>query len=197
LSKFKGSGIPKLSLYQRAEEAWSYLVENDNVFLSGEQGERPTKRAFAYIMADRYKREDWLLGDGTGNAQLVTEICRLTRKQDEDPFAASIFAGFVIAYGTIQGGIVLIDPEGDLSPVAAIAVLSGDVLQQQAAKTVNRSRVKIWNALGHQMQKRNQPELARICFQAEREIDRSGFIPDDLVQDFLRLVGHLEGGEAA
>lgn len=196
MSRFKGSGIPKLSLYQRAEEAWAFLVDNDNVFLSGQQGERPTKREFAYTMAHETGNREWLLGDGTGNAELVSEICRLTRKQDEDPFAKAIFAGFVIAYGTIEGGIVLIDPDGELSQVAAVAILSGDVLQQQHAKTVNRSRVKIWNALGHQMQKR-LPELGRICFQAEREIDRSGFIPDDLVDDFLRLVGRLEGGEAA
>lgn len=188
MSRFDGSGIPKLDLYQRAEEAIGYLIENDNVFLSGEDGERPTKREFAQVMAVRHGRQ-WLLGDGTGNHKLVSDICRMTRKQEDDPFAAAICSGFVIAYGTIQGGIVLIDPDGELTPVASVAILSGDCLQQQQAKSVNRSRVTIWNAFGHQCQNSGKKDLARICFQAEREIDQSGVISDDLVAEFLRLVG--------
>lgn len=185
----KSSGIPKAELYLRAQEAIEYLIEcNCLTNLS--------KRDFAAVMAPRYGRV-WLYGDGTGNDRLVSDVCNLTRDQAEDPYAAALFGGFTVTYAPNLGGMALFDPEGELSFDALIHMLSGDMQRQQSAKTINRRRIANWNAVGHQALSNGNPDLGRISFQIEREIEANGVASDSLVAEFLRLVSDLQqaGGQ--
>lgn len=171
----KAASPNRLALYKRAQEAIEFLMEcNGHTTL--------TKQEFAEALAVRFSSE-WKRG-----RKLVEEVCTLTRDQDQDPYAASICGGYVIAYAPNIGGMTLLDPSGNLSFKHLLHMLAGDLSQQQKAKTVNRRRVNDWNALGHQALNSMQPDLGRIAFQIEREIEATGFVSDLLVEDFLRLV---------
>jgi len=190
VSRFKGGGSSKVDLYQRAEEVIGYLFENNCAT-------DLSKNEFAIALAARYGHRTWLLGDGTGNGKLVTEVCALTRDQALDPSAADICAGFQVTYSPNLGGMVLVDPTGEMSIEASLHILKGDLQRQQVTKTVNRRRVSNWNAVGHQALSSGLPDLARIAFQIEREIDSSGVCSDSLVDEFERLSWVILGGRAA
>lgn len=187
-SRKHGSGTPKLDLYLRAQEAIEYLMENNCLT-------QLSKREFAVVMATRYGR-CWLLGDGTGNDRLVSDVCNLTRDQAEDEYAKALFAGFTVTYAPNLGGMALFDPAGELSFDALIHMLSGDLQRQEAAKTVNRRRTANWNAVGHQALSNGNPDLGRIAFQCEHDIDATGIVSSSLVAEFLRLVAEIEGRAA-
>lgn len=188
MSKPRGSGTPKLEVYDRAEEAINYLI-SQNCFTN------LSKREFATVLAVIYGRR-WLMGDGTGNARLVSDICNLTRDQADDPYAAEKFGGLVVTYAPNLGGMALFDPSGKMDFTANIHMLKGDLARQQHAKTTNRRRVVNWNTVGHQALSNGLSDLARIAFQIEREIDSSGVCSDSLVDEFRRLTEELEGQPA-
>lgn len=168
-----------LESYRRAEEAIEYLMEQGCIT-------DLSKRDFATVMAARYGKM-WLRTDGTGDARLVGEVCNLTRDQAGDTLAASMFGGFVVTYAPSIGGMVLFDPQGEMSFEGLLHMLSGDIQRQQAAKTTNRRRVANWNAVGHQALTNGHADLGRICFQIEREIEAGGVASDSLVVEFMRL----------
>lgn len=179
--KSNGTSPNKLALYQRAQEAIEVLMDmNGHTTL--------TKTEFAIIMATRFGRE-WLRGDGTGNRHLVEEVCNLTRDQEDDPYAKALFSGFVVSYAPNVGGMTLFDPSGDLSYGHLLHMLAGDLNRQQATKTINRRRLSYWNSGGHQALNSQEPDLARVMFQIEHEIEATGTASDGLVAEFIRLLG--------
>lgn len=185
--KSNGTSPNKLALYQRAQEAIEILME-----LSGHT--TLTKTDFAVLMSTRYGRE-WLRGDGTGNRKLVEDVCNLTRDQEDDPYAKALFSGFVVSYAPNLGGMTLLDPTGDISFPHLLHMLAGDLNRQQATKTINRRRLSYWNSAGHSALGSQEPDLARVMFQIEHEIESTGVASDGLVADFLRLVGPRAGGQ--
>jgi hypothetical protein len=188
--KRRSSGVSKLDVYLRAQEAIDYLMECDGIT------DLP-KKDFAVVMGARHPNKGWLLGDGTGNAALVAEICTLSREQPSDGYAASTFAGYVIDYAPSIGGMHLVDPAGKPSLEGLVHMLMGDMQRQQTAKTVNRRRIEVWNAVGHQAFDAGNADLGRVAFQIEREINATGFAADSLVMEFASLIEAMGRGDAA
>lgn len=178
----RNPGRPKLRtvprhIYKRAEETINYLMEQD--------GYCPlTKRDFALIMAERYG-QSWLKpADGTPDHRLVSEVCTLTREQEGDPVAASICAGYVVAYSTVHGGLVLVDPSGDMSYEHQVKFLAGDLQRQQQHKTENRRRCVIWEAATRNAAENKDIDLALLISNIKRDIEVTGFVSDSLVEEY-------------
>lgn len=168
----------RFDLYKRAQEAIEYLMECQGHTLLN-------KRAFAEEMADRYGR-GWITSGGNADKRLVEDVCNLTRDQDQDPTAQGLFGGYVISYAPNSGGMVLIDPSGEMALNHQLHFLAGDVQMQQKSKTVMRRRISNFRAAGRSAMSGGDYDLVRILSQAENEIDRSGFISDTLVVELLK-----------
>jgi hypothetical protein len=179
-AKGSGPGRSKFVMYERAREAIEYLMEC--------QGHTPlSKREFADEMANRYGRP-WITSGGQPDRRLVSDVCNLTRDQDHDPTARELFGGYMIAYAPNSGGMVLIDPSGEMALHHHLHFLAGDVQMQQKAKTVMRRRISDWKAAALSAMSSGDYDLGRLLSQAENEIDRSGFISDTLVVLYLKAL---------
>lgn len=173
-------GTDKLALYERTREAIEFLIESDG-------HTQLTKVEFATALASRHGRI-WLKRDGDGNRRLVEDVMNLTRDQDIDGVAASLFGGFVVAYAPNLGGMTLIDPTGELGLDHQLHMLSGDLQRQQATKTINRRRISYWRAAAENLMKAGDYDLARLLSHIENEINGTGFVSDSLVADYMKAL---------
>lgn len=181
-----GPSRPKLRtvprhIYKRAEETIEYLMEQD--------GYCPlTKRDFALLMAERYGTQ-WLKpGDGTPDHRLVSEVCTLTREQEGDPVAAAICSGYVVAYSSVHGGLVLVDPSGDMSYEHQVKFLGGDLLRQQQHKTENKRRITIWKAAAENALENGDHDLGLLISNIRHDIEVTGFVGDGLVEEYMKAL---------
>lgn len=186
MSKRNPNGRPKLRtvphhIYKRAGEVIEYLMEQD--------GYSPlTKRDFALLMAERYGTS-WLApSDGRPDHRLVSEVCTLTREQDGNPIASAICCGYVVAYSSVHGGLVLVDPNGDMSYEHQVKFLGGDLLRQQSHKTENRRRCVIWEAAAKNALKNGDHDLGLLISNIRHEIDRFGFVSDTLINEYVKAI---------
>jgi hypothetical protein len=159
-----------------AEKARDFLIDRGG-FWAG------TKAQFAFAM-------DWVTRENDPDRRRVEEVCNLTRDQEHlAPHVQETIGGFVIAYSPSQGGMVLIDPAGDDMPVEHyMHILAGDIARQQQHKTENRRRLPTWKKAGQAAANSGDHELARLCWQAEHEIDKTGFTSDTLHSDYFKVL---------
>jgi hypothetical protein len=137
------------------------------------------KKQYAVVM-------DWYL-HGEPDVARVQRACNCTRDQLRDPELAEAFAGFVVAYSPVQGGMTLIDPTGDLPLDHGLHVCLGDVRAQQQSKTQNQRRLPTWKQMGAQAMSQHEPDIARVCWQIEGEISSTGFASNTSVAEFMKL----------
>lgn len=186
--KPKGAGSPdhnpalpemrlpsSMALVLKAREAIDYLIGRDG-FWEGSKG------AFAEEMG-------WLKRDGHPDRSLVEAVCNLTRDQERSPqYVRDQLAGFVVAYSPSQGGMTLIDPESGEMPLQHyVHILVGDMQRQRQHMTENRRRLPTWKTAGKVAANGNDQALARLCWQAENEIDRSGFVDEHTVSEMFKV----------
>jgi len=159
-----------LDMLNRAQDAIAYLMENGNFAAV-------TKSQFALVLG-------WVKPGTNGHdlphTRWVDEACNATRDMPE------FFAGFVIAYSSIQGGMVLVDPDGELSIHGMLKLISGDMHKQHMCQTVNRRRLPTWNSLGRQLSGQGDVDGSRLAFQAENEIDQNGFVSQSTWGNFVK-----------
>lgn len=180
----EGAGRPKFrksrNLYKRTQEAIEFLMEED--------GYSPhTKKDFAYVMASRYG-EGWLNVQGQPDHRLVGDVCTLTREQEGDPVARSICSGYVVSYSSHHGGLVLVDPDGDMSYQHQVKFLLGDSMRQKQHKTENRRRVTIWRAASKNAIATGDYDLGLIISSMAHEIETTGFISDSLIDEYVKAL---------
>ena len=169
----------RLALYDRCREVIEYLIECN--------GHSPlSKRELADEMADRYGRV-WRTNSGEPDRRLIADVCTATRDQDRDPFARELFAGLVISYAPNTGGLILIDPTGEMALPHQLHMLAGDMQEQQKAKTIMRRRISAWRTAALSAMSGGDFELGRLLSQAENEIDSTGFVSDTIVVLLLKM----------
>lgn len=177
---FRREDRNRLALYDRCREVIEYLMECN--------GHSPlSKRELADEMANRYGRA-WLTRSGDPDRGLVSEVCNVTRDQDRDPVAHELFAGLVISYAPNAGGLVLIDPTGEMALPHQLHMLWGDMQEQQKAKTIMRRRISAWKTCALSAMSSGDFDLGRLLSQAENEIDSGGFVSDTIVVTLLKVL---------
>lgn len=149
-----------------AERAIHFLIDRGN-FWSG------TKEQFAFAM-------EWVKADGSADRRRVENVCNLTRDQDDlSDWIGKTLGGFLIAYAPSDGGMTLVDPSASEMPLDHfVHVLAGDVQRQKQHKTENRRRIPTWTKAGQAAMNGGDAELARLCWQAENEVNSAGFVSD-------------------
>lgn len=168
---------PRFQTLVDAKEAISFLMDN-GAYWSG------TKKQFAFAL-------DWRMPNGKdADVRKVQDVCTLTRDQGELPeWMQEELAGYIIAYAPSQGGMVLIDPASSDMPLHHyVHILYGDLARQQQHKTENRRRLPTWEAAAKIAFQSGDQDLARLCAQAEDQINRTGFVIDSTVQEFFKVV---------
>jgi hypothetical protein len=162
-------------LVLKARDAIDFLIDRDG-FWEGPK-------------ADFAKEMGWLKRNGYPDRHLVEEVCNLTRDQERKPkYVRDQLAGFVVAYSPSQGGMTLIDPESGEMPLQHyVHILVGDMQRQRQHMTENRRRLPTWKTAGKVAANGNDQELARLCWQAENEIDKSGFVDESTISDMFKV----------
>lgn len=171
---------PNLHLLGKALKAVDYLIDHD-LFVEG------NKKQFALKMG--WVKEGGKNGVDQPNERLVEDVCNLTRDQHLFPEYREALSGMVIAYRPNQGGFVLVDPDGATDSRMLIHVLLGDMQRQQSIKTMNSRRIPTWRAVGDSFSKNDDLEMARLMWQAENEIQSSGFVSGTLVGQIYKTAG--------
>lgn len=141
-----------------------------------------TKAQFALRMG-------WVLprdGKDEPDRRRVENICNLTRDQHEWPEIADQLGGYVIAYSPNQGGMLLVDPTGEQPLDHLTQMLMGDLQKQQGIKTINRRRLPTWKTAGDAASALGDNEMARLFWQAEGEINKTGFVSDSVIGDIFK-----------
>lgn len=106
------------------------------------------------------------------NVQRVHDVCALTKDRAD----TGEFAGMVIVYAPNSGGMVLIDPDSETPDFHLVHMLVGDLQRQRSIKTMNRRRIADWRQVGRSFAGADDLDMARLFWQAEDEIDRTGFV---------------------
>ena len=167
-----------LTTAQFAHEAIECLIDNGG-FVDD------NKKQFAL-------RLGWVLPGSPGgidvpNVRLVQDVCNLTRDQDEwEPIKLSL-GGFVITYSPSRGGMLLIDPSGEMPLLHIVHMLIGDLQRQNGIKTQHRRRVPYWKAAGDGAVQTGDHDMARVFFQGEGEIKSTGFVSDSTIGALFEL----------
>lgn len=170
-------GQPSDGLVRAAQKAIEYLIDHDGFV-------ECTKQQFGLIMG-------WHFRDGNrdkGNERYVQDVCNVTRDQDKWPEVAEALGGYVVSYAPNKGGLSLVDPTGELPLEHLVHILVGDIQKQQGIKTTNRRRLPTWKALGSSAFNAGDQELSRLAFQAEQDIDSTGFVGESLVVALHKVV---------
>jgi hypothetical protein len=164
-----------MALVLKAKDTIDFLMARDG-FWEG------SKAAFAEEMG-------WFRRDGAPDREMVEAVCNLTRDQDQQPqYAQDQLAGFIVAYSPSQGGMTLLDPESGEMPLQHyVHILAGDMQRQRQHMTENRRRLPTWKTAGRIAANGKDQDLARLCWQAENEIDRSGFVDDHTVSEMFKV----------
>ncbi len=165
---------------EKAKEAIERLIELEGFFPGN-------KADFAIEMG-------WVdhLKNRKPDRRLVDEVCNLTRDQRYSATVQDALAGYVIAYSSSDGGIVLVDPSGETQIRQWIKIFKGDFQKQQAIRTMNRRRQPTWEALGKQLAANGDVEFASICWQIEIEIKRTGDVSDEMISKFFMTLASRE-----
>lgn len=178
----------RLYLIDRTEELIEYLMENNgHVELS--------KNEIAVVLAARYSKT-WLTHGGKPNRQLVSDVCNLTRDQDDDPTARSRLGGYVVTYAPSQGGMTLVSPDGQMDLAHRLHMLAGDIQRQKSTETVLRRRIADWRAARKQAAMNGQHELAAVLSKIEDQIDRDGAVKASTVVEFEALLATMAAASA-
>lgn len=173
---FKGINISRnLDITYKAKEAEEFLFDNGG-FWGG------TKAQFATALG-------WLTSEGEPDRRIVEDVCTLTRDQESLPqWQQDILAGFVISYAPSAGGMTLIDPsESDMPLHHYVHMLAGDMQFQQRSRTINRRRLPAWQKAGAVAANGGDQELARLFWQGENEISRTGFVSETTSNDLNKV----------
>ena len=144
---------------------------------------RHQKTVFAFAL-------DWRMPNGKdADVRKVQDVCTLTRDQGELPeWMQEELAGYIIAYAPSQGGMVLIDPASSDMPLHHyVHILYGDLARQQQHKTGEPTPPPMGGSRQIAFPSGDQ-DLARLCAQAEDQINRTGFVIDSTVQEFFKVV---------
>lgn len=128
-----------------------------------------SKNNFAFVM-------EWVDRAGKADRARVEGMCNLTRDQDQWDWVKSSLSGFRVSYAPSQGGMTLIDPEGELPLDHMYHVLAGDLQRQQSARTTNLRRIPTWKEVGQRAAAAGDMDLARLWWQGENEIETTGFV---------------------
>ena len=100
-------------------------------------------------------------------------------------FARAICSGYVVAYSSTHGGLVLVDPDGAMSYEHQVKFLGGDLLRQQQHKTENRRRVTIWEAAAKNALSNGDHDLGLLISNIRHDIEVTGFVSDALIDEYL------------
>jgi hypothetical protein len=178
--QYDGWGLSaNLTLVLRAREAIEFLVaEGQDYYWAG------SKAAFAAALG-------WFRADGeTPDRRLVEDVCNLTRDQEGlSPMLQEELAGFVISYAPSVGGMTLLDPGASDMPLHHYAhILVGDMQRQQQALTTNRRRLPTWKKAGAIAANGDDHELARLFWQGENEISRTGFVTESTMGELNQVL---------
>lgn len=172
----------RVSLLPFAQAAVQELI-SCNSFFNG------TKNEFALRMG-------WVKPNGAidePDRRRVEDVCNLTRDQDDLPsFVAEALGGFVITYAPNQGGMLLIDPSGDMPFQHLAHMLFGDLQKQQNIKTINRRRQPDWKKAGNAAMNSGDGEMAQLFWVAADQIDRTGFVSDSTLANIFKTA-HVRG----
>jgi hypothetical protein len=156
----------------KAQAAIEFLI-GQNEFWPG------TKNDFAAAM-------EWLTRDGKPDRHLVEEVCSLTRDQ-ESLGLTEFFGGFVISYAPSRGGMVLwTDEEAPLDHY--VHMFAGDMQRERQHRTENRRRLPYWHKAGDVASNMGDTEVARLCYQAENEINSTGFVSEHIGAQLMRVL---------
>jgi hypothetical protein len=155
----------------KAEDAVNFLIEKD-CFWPG------SKNDFAYEM-------NWLTRDGKPDRQLVEDVCNLTRDQ-KSLGLEELLGGFVISYAPSKGGMVLwTDEEAPIDHY--VHMFSGDMQREQQHRTENRRRLPYWEKAAKAAGEAGDLELARLLYEARREIEATGFVSEHVSGEMMKV----------
>ncbi len=129
------------------------------------------------------------------NRRRVEQVCNLTRDQHNWEYVSEILGGMVVAYSPSDGGMTLIQPDGERPLTHMLHVLRGDLHKAQSCMTMNRRREATWYACGCKCVAQGDADLAKLFFQAQGEIHANGFVSETTSRDLfvgLRTRGLLE-----
>lgn len=169
-SKEWGFDLPSSVARQfKAQEAVEFLIEHD-CFWPG------NKADFAYEM-------EWLTRDGKPDRRMVEDVCTLTREQDSNGLA-ELLGGFVVSYAPSKGGMVLwTDSEAPIDHY--VHMFTGDMQRETQHRTENRRRLPYWEKAAEAASGSGDVELARLLFEARREIESTGFVSEQVTGQLM------------
>jgi len=174
---------PNLSQLEDAKKSIEYMMKRGGFV-------EYTKRQFAAAMG-------WYKGTGKDDPDRarVERMCNLTRDQDQWGWVSELLGGFAISYAPQQGGMILVDESGEIPLDHMWHQILGDLQLQHKAQTMNKRRLPTWRKAGSQSANNDNLELARLCWQAENEIEHTGFVTEttyvNLIKS-LRALGFME-----
>jgi hypothetical protein len=155
----------------KALEAVEFLMDHDQ-FWPG------SKNDFAFEMG-------WLTRDGKSDRQLVEDVCTLTREQASNGLT-EMLGGFVISYAPSKGGMVLwTDEEAPIDHY--VHMFAGDMQREQQHRTENRRRLPYWEKAAEAASGSGDVELARLLFEARREIESTGFVSEQVSGQMMKV----------
>lgn len=162
-----------LALQFKARTAVEFLIDRGG-FYPG------TRNDFAMEMG-------WTKRDGAPNRKMVEDVFTLTREQDRNPGLAELLGGFVVSYAPSRGGVALWDPLSQDAPLDHyVHLFVGDLQRQKQHETENRRRVPAWRTAGDICTRAEDKQLARLCYQAEGEINSTGFVSDHTMGELMK-----------
>jgi hypothetical protein len=149
-----------------------------------EAEEGPSKEAFAASVMK------WFKPDGQPDRRRVEDACTLTRDQKKHPsWVQEMLLGKVVAYSPSLGGMVLLDIAAIELPLEQYAhILAGDLQRQRQHKTENQRRLVVWNTAGQIAMNSGDAELARLFWQGEGEMDRTGVVSMTTTDELFRVL---------
>lgn len=162
-----------VALQFKAAKAVEFIIERGGFYPGN-------KNDFAIEMG-------WTTRDGKPNRKVVEDVCTLTREQQNNPSVAELLGGFVISYAPSRGGMTLWDPLSEDEPLDHyVHLFVGDLQRQKQHETENRRRVPAWRTAGDICARGGDKELGRLCYQAEGEINSTGFVSDHTMGQLMK-----------
>jgi hypothetical protein len=155
----------------KAQEAVEFLIEHD-CFWPG------SKNDFAFEMG-------WRTRGDKPDRQHVEDVCTLTREQASNGLT-DLLGGFVISYAPSKGGMVLwTDDEAPIDHY--VHMFAGDMQREQQHRTENRRRLPYWEKAAAAASSSGDVELARLLFEARREIESTGFVSEFVSGQMMQI----------